>query len=326
MAGMHTVAASSLWDPIGGQIPVAEMADRLAVIDRNGQGSMSAPADKSGSWLAFFILGGALFIVGSSFPALFSGINNSIFQFFAALSPWLLGLPFIAYAFLLPRREARKTRAFERVMKLLYARNKGWVMRPENFNRFELLNAEFADFMQAPGHSPQINEEWWGTWTSGGREYPVWLAELQYLATSGRYPTVRFSSVVGIRVRPSAQVPVSMVPESPIQKMKHALDGKYKTGNAGFDAAFRVSGGAGQISAVLTPKFIAAIMEYRSDDLLWVHRERDMLLVHFMTFSSPLLALKMATGQSADTAASKLDVGMKELIEPVIALAEKAGL
>lgn len=316
------------WDPLGSEVPSAAMAGQLADAERAAQSIASTEVKKSNPY-TFFIIGGILFVAGNFVPLLTSNFDNTALQIVAGFSSWLLGLPFFFIGLAQFNTERLKRQAAERVAKMRYAKQCGWVVRIEKNNRFQQLKTAFPAFMHPRGSSACIAEEWWGTWKSGERECSVWIAELRYQVSAGKHTRTEYSPIVGIRVRSSAATSVSLAPEGLGEKLLQLFKGEYKTGNAEFDAAFSVASGAQQSSSmlpgVLNPPFIAAVLQYRLKKQLWVLRERDLLLVRFVS-NVPMLPIALAPDQPTSSFDAAVDSGIKALVEPVVALVEQAGL
>ncbi|HRH92907.1 MAG TPA: hypothetical protein PKV72_00055 [Candidatus Peribacteria bacterium] len=324
---MEFDASAPTWDPLGAQIPAAQMAGFLADAERAAQIAVPAEEKKSDA-LQFFVIGGAMFVLGNFVPVLVYGFGNTTLNIIAGFSSWLLGLPFMFIGIAKLNNERIRRQAAERTAKMRYAKPRGWVVSMEKSSRFKELQAAFPAFMHPRGGGALIAEEWWGTWKSGDEETPVWIAELQYQVQAGKHTRTEYSPIVGVRIRSSSPVSVTLTPETLGAKFLQLFKGDYKTGNAEFDTVFSVAAGAQQSSSmlpgVLTPPFIAAVMQYRLKKPLTLLRERDLLLVRFVS-NLPMLPAGMPNqpGTSPDAA---LDAGIRGLVEPVVALARQAGL
>lgn len=325
---MEFDSSASSWDPLGAQVPAAQMASRLADAERAAQSTAPAGVQKSNA-LLFFVIGGVMFVLGNFVPMLVYSFNNTVLQVIAGFSSWLLGLPFIFIGIAKLNNERIRRQAAERVAKMRYAKPHGWVVSIEKNNRFKELQAAFPAFMHPRGGGAFIAEEWWGTWKSGEQETPVWIAEMQYQVQAGKHTRTEYSPIVGVRVRSSAATSVSLAPEGLGEKLMQLFKGEYKTGNAEFDTVFSVASSASQSSSmlpgVLNPPFIAAVMQYRLKKPLWVLRERDLLLVRF-AHNLPMLPVGVPLDQPGSSPDAALDAGIKALVEPVVALARQAGL
>lgn len=320
------------WDPLGDPVPNVEMDALLSNAERAAPPPGTKPPSTK-SW-RFIVPGLGLVIFGNVLPGFlpFAPVTpDSIPGIILTFSPWILGFALFGVGLVFAHKETQARLAAVRLEKLRYAKRHGWTLGYGK--RVKRFNAAFPAFMQCGGR-PEIVEEWWGTWTSGERTYSVWMGELQYQVSSGKSTRTEYSPMAGVRVRSSAPAAVSLTPENFTSKFMHLFRGEYKTGNAEFDAAFNIAAGTAQQSSsaipmVLNPPFIAAVLRCRNNRQMWVCRDRDLLLVRFV--GTPLLmpATKAEADQAggdAVLAEAGLDLGLKELLAPVIALVEEAGL
>jgi hypothetical protein len=331
---MDFARTAPAWDPLGSPVP-QDMDRRLAEAEAAARTGDATPW-KNKRWLYFCCIGGALFLFGgflTDILALFGVPRDNVV---IMILPWFIGFDFLVVGIVLAARETAKQRRAELLEKLRFAKAHGWVMA--DANRYKELRAAFPAFMTARGSGTRVTEEWWGVWKHGEREYPVWLADLESrVSTGSKSSRLEYSAIVGVKVRSLAPAAVSLVPEDMGHRLLQFFRGEYKTGNAEFDAAFHVGTGDAQQSSssvpmVLNPPFMAAVMQYRSLSAtrrVYVHRERDLLLIRHVSTNflenDPMLRVAADAG-GVRKADETLQAGLQKLIEPVLAVVEKAGI
>jgi hypothetical protein len=343
---MKITAPSSFWDPLGMPPPSGDAAQRLADAEREAQ--QYAAKGSGPNSLPFFLAGGALFLFGGFIRDIivlslrlqmdtWVGIVLSLVPWGAAVVFFIIGCVFAG-------KQARAQAAAELVEKLRFAKARGWTVRTD-VNRYAELAKAFPAFMSARGSSARVQQQWWGSCSSAEREYPLWLGELVcQVSTGGKSTTTEYSHIVGVRLPSMSPAAVSLVPEDLGHMFMHLFKGEYKTGNEAFDKAFNIgTGDAAQSSSalpsVLTPPFIAAVMAFRAKGggkprRVYVHRERDLLLVRFLNDSfqnhDPLLALKRLNDVISNAPVlppdQRLERAVDELVTPVIELIDQARL
>ncbi len=329
---MDFAASAPSWDPLGTPVP-ADLERRLADAELAAQNGSSVPW-KNKKWLYFCCAGGFLFVFGGFVTEILVLLGAPRDNLFVMLAPWFFGFDFLIVGIVLANKESAKQQRIELLAKCRFAKANHWVMASQN--RYKELRSAFPAFMTSRGNTARITEEWWGKWRRGESEYDVWLADLVcQVPTGSKSSRTEYSAIVGLRVRSQAPAAVSLVPEDIGHKLLHLFKGEYKTGNAEFDAAFSVGTGSAQpssssVPSVLTPPLIAAMMELRGKGRrAYLHRERDMLLLRTIDpgvmNGDPMLRIVLKDGVVTTTDRELLDA-IASLVEPVIALAEKAGV
>lgn len=220
----------ALWDPVGERPDMQALrAAQDAVLARLRDERAKGPQSAGRRFLPLVILVAAwAFTLGAMAADPFLWNETLLFLPLGALTVVVIITSARAYSL---KNDARK---------LQFAQRHGWQYRPTQDAAKVTLLTSAVPALFGVGHSPGLEDEWWGALQIGGQTVDAWMGEFQYTTGSGKNSTTHQTHAVALRLPRAASSPFGLTPDAAVMRLfSFFKDTDVELGAKEFDDAFK---------------------------------------------------------------------------------------